>query len=248
MSLEEFPSPSDNKDVKEALDAVSEAEESMIMFPKGWEEVFINFKNELDEVYYILQEEIQKGKQIYPNFKDIFKTFYETSLEDVKVVIMGQEPYHNPGLANGLAFSVNKGVEIPPTLMNIYYELRNEIHGFSIPNHGDLTTWAKQGVLLLNCSLTVEKGRKITHEVVWRGLIRRIIKECSSKGGVIFVLWGKEAFNFDRYIDTSVNTILKSSHPSPYSADKGPEKERFFGCGHFKMINELLDIPIDWNL
>jgi uracil-DNA glycosylase len=205
-------------------------------------------KHELDEIYHVLQKEVQKGKQIYPAFENIFRPFYETPLESVKVVIMGHEPYYNPGQANGLAFSVNRGLNIPPTLMNIYYELKNEIHDFIIPTHGDLTSWTKQGVLLLNCSLTVEKGRKITHEMVWKGLIKRVIKECSNKGGTIFVLWGKEAFNFDLYIDTSINTILKSSHPSPYSANKGPEKEKFFGCGHFKIINELLTTPINWNL
>jgi uracil-DNA glycosylase len=236
MSSEEYSS--DDKDV----------DVESIEFPRGWENIFISFKKELDEIYYLLREEIQKGKQIYPTFENIFRPFYETPLESVRVVIMGQEPYHNPDQANGLAFSVNRGTKIPPTLMNIYYELEDEIHDFSIPDHGDLTNWTKQGVLLLNCSLTVERERKITHEVVWEGLIKRIVKECSNKGGVIFVLWGKEAFKFDIYIDTSINTILKSSHPSPYSADKGSNKEKFFGCGHFKMINELLNTPINWNL
>ena len=216
---------------------------TVTILPEGWEELIISFEKELDEIFETLQKEIQKGKQIFPNFKEILRPFYETPFEKVKVLILGQEPYHNPGQANGLAFSVNKGTEIPPSLANILYEIKTEIENFNFPTHGDLTSWTKQGILLLNCSLTVEKERKISHKMVWRGIIRETIKKCSNKGKVIFVLWGKEAYTFDKYIDTSKNTILKSSHPSPHSAEKG-----FFGCNHFKKINELLDTPINWNL
>jgi uracil-DNA glycosylase len=246
MSSDEVDSATSSEKVFDTTDTASDSESGSdiaVVYPTGWEEVIISFENELNEIYYILKKEMQKGKQIHPKLRYIFRFFYETPLKDVRVVIMGREPYHNPGQANGLAFSVDRGVDIPPTLMNIYCELKSEIDNFNIPNHGDLTKWARQGILLLNCSLTVEKERKITHEEVWRGIVKRTIKECSDKGGVIFVLWGKEASSFDQYIDTSVNKILKSSHPSPHSAGKG-----FFGCNHFKMINEILQPPIDWNL
>jgi uracil-DNA glycosylase len=227
----------------EKVDMTSKTENTVIVLPKGWEKFIIDLKEELDEIFEVLQKQIQKGIEIYPKFDNILKPFYETPLEKVKIVIIGQEPYHNPGQANGLAFSVDEGIKIPPTLENIYQEIKKEIDNFKIPNHGNLTKWAKQGILLLNCSLTVEKKRKTSHEIVWRGIIREAVKKCSNKGGVIFVLWGKEASTFDRYIDTSINNILKTSHPSPYSADKG-----FFGCNHFKMINELLENPINWNI
>jgi uracil-DNA glycosylase len=217
--------------------------DDMIILPKGWENFFINFKEELNEIFYILQERIIQGIEIFPKFKDVLRPFYETPLSDVRVVILGREPYHNPNQANGLAFSVNKGDTIPLSLANIFLEISREIKEFRIPEHGDLTNWSKQGIFLLNQSFTVERKKEISHDMVWRGIVRKAIKLCSNKGGVIFVLWGKEASTFDKDIDTSVNTILKSAHPSPYSANKG-----FFGNNHFKMINELLDPPIDWNI
>ena len=221
----------------------------------------INFIHELEEIVEVIQREISNGVIIYPYLHQIMRPFYETPLNNVRIVIMGQEPYYNHGQANGLAFSVDKGVAIPPSLNNIFKEISETVEGFVMPSHGNLSSWCKQGVLLINTSLTVEyhnhflldpllseprfQGRKKrSHEALWKGFIRRTIKLCSEKGNVIFLLLGKEAGYFDKDIDTSKNTIFKSSHPSPYSVNRG-----FSGCGYFKMINDLLkEDAINWNI
>ena len=210
--------------------------------PKGWEFIFLDMKKDITQIIIKLNE-IHRESRIYPNITEIFNAFYLTPLPEVRVVIIGQEPYHNEGQANGLAFSVNKGFPIPPSLSNVFTEIKNEIEGFSYPSHGDLTKWAKQGVLLLNASLTVEKTREMPHSIMWEGFVRKCIKACSDKKKVIFLLWGREAKSLDTEIDYSTNIVLKCAHPSPHSANRG-----FFNCGHFKKVSELLGDSLDWNV
>ena len=211
----------------------------------------------------ILSEEIQK-----PYFKDLmqvvdseyqnhtcfplkellFVAFDYCSFNDLKVVIIGQDPYHGVGQANGLSFSVNKGIKIPPSLKNIYKELNSDI-SLDIPSHGDLTSWAKQGVLLLNSTLTVKKGQPASHQKKgWEIFTDNCIKVISEeKSNVVFMLWGNFAKEKERLINTSKHLVLKSVHPSPFSARNG-----FFGCEHFSKANNFLEetgqLKIDWSL
>lgn len=214
-----------------------------LLLPSGWEEFIVSMADELDEIVTILRREMDTGIIVFPALSDVLRAFYETPLRNVRVVMFGQEPYKGIGKANGLSFSVNKGYPVPPSLTNIFKEISDEIEDFSIPSHGDLTKWCKQGVLLLNSALTTESGSSRSHDALWQRFTKTCIRLCSAKGGVVFVLWGKTASTFDKEIDTSKNTILKAAHPSPFSASKG-----FFGCNHFKIINNILDTPIDWNV
>lgn len=178
----------------------------------------------------------------------IFNAFNTTPLSNAKVVIIGQDPYHGPGQAHGLSFSVQKGVKPPPSLVNIYKELHQDI-GMPIPDHGDLTHWAEQGVLLLNASLTVRANEPMSHaNIGWAEFTNSVIEKVSKlKEHVVFILWGKFAQEKQPLIDETKHLILKSAHPSPFSADKG-----FFGCRHFSKTNEWLMKngidPIDWKL
>lgn len=187
------------------------------------------------------------GITIYPPQKDVFNAFRLTELGAVKVVILGQDPYHGPNQAHGLAFSVMPYVEIPPSLLNIYKELEQDIPDFVRPQHGCLKHWAKQGVLLLNTVLTVEQGKAHSHtclgwEIFTNKVISIINQHCE---GVIFLLWGSHAQKIGNMIDTKRHYVLKASHPSPLSAHRG-----FFGCKHFSQANVLLgqsnQTPIDW--
>lgn len=214
-----------------------------ILLPPGWEEFIISMADDLDEIVLVLKREMDNGIIIFPTLNNVLRAFYETPLSAVRVVMLGQEPYKGIGKANGLSFSVNIGHPVPPSLINIFKEISKEIDEFSIPSHGDLTKWCNQGILLLNSALTTESTSNRSHDALWQRFTKTCIRLCSAKGGIIFVLWGKVASTFDKEIDTSRNTILKSSHPSPFSANKG-----FFGCNHFKIINSILDTPIDWNL
>jgi uracil-DNA glycosylase len=183
---------------------------------------------------------------IYPKGSLIFNAFNQTPYDKVKVVILGQDPYHNPGQAMGLSFSVPEGIKPPPSLMNIYKELNKDI-GLAIPTTGDLTKWANQGVLLLNAVLTVRENEPASHgKIGWMEFTNDVIKHLSNeKKGIVFLLWG----NFDQqkqiYIDATKHKILKAAHPSPLSAHNG-----FFGCKHFSLSNEYLAKnnidPIDW--
>ena len=174
-------------------------------------------------------------KEIYPALQDIYKAFELCSFSNTKVVIFGQDPYHQPGLANGLAFAVNKGNKIPSSLKNIYKEIKDDI-GDCVHNSGNLEQWAAQGVLLLNSSLTVNKSEAGSHKSIgWNILVDSVIDLLNIKGGVIFLLWGRDAQEKERLIDKNVNHILKSSHPSPITSYRG-----FFGCKHFSLTNELL--------
>ena len=192
--------------------------------------------------------ERQSGVTIYPPQKDVFNAFRFTELGDVKVVILGQDPYHGPGQAHGLAFSVRPGIAIPPSLLNMYKELHNEL-GLYIPNNGYLEKWARQGVLLLNSALTVRDGQANSHRNKgWEIFTNRVV-ECLNerKDPVIFMLWGNNAKEKIKVITNHYHKILTAAHPSPLSANRG-----FFGCGHFKTANRMLTemgkTPIDWQI
>jgi uracil-DNA glycosylase len=193
-----------------------------------------------------IKTEKAQGKIIYPPGPLIFNAFYKTPLNDVKVVILGQDPYHGPGQAMGLSFSVPKGVPPPPSLINIFKELNTDT-GTPIPNNGDLTSWALQGVLLLNASLTVRAGEPMSHSKIgWHIFTNSVIEKISEvKEKVVFLLWGKFAQEKIALINTKKNHILKAAHPSPLSANNG-----FFGCRHFSktnhyLVNHGID-PINW--
>lgn len=188
------------------------------------------------------------GKIIYPAHGDIFNAMKYTPFADVKVVILGQDPYHGPNQAHGLCFSVKPGVPPPPSLQNVFKEIKDDL-GIPIPNHGCLEKWAKQGVLLLNSILTVEAGKPLSHaNIGWEQFTDKVIKVINDqKEGVVFLLWGSPAQRKGQIIDPNKHYILKAPHPSPLSSHRG-----FFGCHHFSKTNELLQkqgkTPIDWSL
>jgi len=183
-----------------------------------------------------LKEEKAAGKAIYPPGPLIFNAYNTTPIEEVKVVILGQDPYHNPGQAMGLSFSVPKGVTVPPSLRNIYKELNTSL-GLEKPGHGDLSHWAEQGVFLLNAMLTVEKNDPGSHKRSgWQFFTDASIKAISDRReNVVFMLWGAFARKKKVLIDESKHLVLESAHPSPFSADRG-----FFGNNHFVLANEYL--------
>lgn len=191
----------------------------------------------------------QQGKVVYPPEEDVFSAFTATPLEQVKVVILGQDPYHGPDQAHGLSFSVKPGVKTPPSLANMYKELATDIDGFTIPEHGYLQSWAEQGVLLLNTVLTVEQGNAHSHaKIGWETFTDKVIEHIDQEcEGVIFLLWGAHAQKKGKKINTQKHHVLKSAHPSPLSAYRG-----FFGCQHFSQTNTLLQAmnktPITWQV
>ncbi|MBY5948687.1 uracil-DNA glycosylase [Photobacterium rosenbergii] len=178
------------------------------------------------------------GKEIYPPQEDVFNALEATPLSEVKVVILGQDPYHGPDQAHGLSFSVRPGVKIPPSLANMYKELVTDIDGFTPPSHGYLQSWAEQGVLLLNTVLTVEQGNAHSHaKIGWETFTDRLIEVIDQHcEGVVFLLWGAHAQKKGKKIDTERHHVLRSAHPSPLSAYRG-----FFGCKHFSQTNQLLN-------
>lgn len=184
-----------------------------------------------------ITEQSHLGKTIYPAEADRFQAFTLTELDNVKVVILGQDPYHGEGQAHGLSFSVPDGVKIPPSLRNIYKELSDDLNWSTQPENGDLTAWAKQGVLLLNTVLTVEKANAGSHaKKGWEVFTDNVIAHINEHTqGVIFLLWGSYAIKKSTMIDTQKHHILTSVHPSPLSAYRG-----FFGCKHFSQANALL--------
>lgn len=189
------------------------------------------------------------GKTVYPPGKLIFNAFDTTPLERVKVVILGQDPYHGPGQAMGLSFSVPRGVAVPSSLQNIYKELADDIPGFKMPRHGDLTRWAEQGVFLLNASLTVEHKAANAHkDIGWHTFTDAVIRKLSAeREGLVFLLWGSFARKKKALIDPLKHHVLESVHPSGLSAHRG-----FFGCKHFSQANAYLEqqglTPIDWQV
>ncbi len=190
----------------------------------------------------------QAGKRVFPPGTQMFNAFNYTPLDAVKVVILGQDPYHGVGQAHGLCFSVPGGVAPPPSLQNIFKEIHEEL-GLPIPSHGDLSVWAAQGVLLLNSVLSVESGRAASHrEQGWERFTDRVIEVINrEREGVVFMLWGSYAQRKGTHIDAQRHCVLRAPHPSPLSAHRG-----FFGCGHFVQANVYLQgrgvEPIDWGL
>lgn len=190
-----------------------------------------------------------KSKTIYPAPEKVFNALNLVKFDDVKVVIIGQDPYHNPNQAHGLSFSVEKDVAIPPSLQNIYKELSSDLNCY-IPNNGNLTKWAKQGVLLLNSVLTVEENKPNSHKGKgWEKITSKVISLLNERPDpVIFMLWGGNAKALGKNIDTTKHYVLSAVHPSPLSANQGG----WFGCKHFSKCNEILKSlgkePIDWQI
>ena len=220
-----------------------------VQIEPGWKDVL---QNEFTKPYFqqvagYLKIEKAQGKFIYPPGSLIFNAFDKTPFDKVRVVILGQDPYHGAGQAHGLCFSVQNGVPPPPSLVNIYKELNSDL-GIPIPTTGNLTKWASQGVFLLNASLTVRAGEPMSHaKIGWANFTDAVIKTISiKKEGVVFLLWGKFAQDKQVLIDETRHHVLKAAHPSPLSAHNG-----FSGCRHFSKTNQLLVKqaldPIDWN-
>ena len=222
-----------------------------IQLEESWKEILIDEfeKDYMKKLRSFLKEQQKSGHTIFPPNKFIFNAFKHTTFNAVKVVILGQDPYHGVGQAHGLSFSVQKGVKLPPSLKNIFKELANDIPHFHIPSQGDLTKWADQGVLLLNATLTVEAQKPGSHQNKgWEIFTDKVISELSArKSDIVFLLWGKFAQSKSVLIDKSKHHVLMAAHPSPYSAANG-----FFGCRHFSKTNQILENQdmklIDWNI
>ena len=220
----------------------------MVQLGNDWDEILCEeFKKE----YYLKIREFLKTEYrtrvIYPPMFDIFNELKYTSYENTRVVILGQDPYHEEGQAHGLSFSVKRGVKIPPSLVNIYKELKSDL-GVETPSHGDLSSWAEQGVLLLNATLTVRQGMANSHQNIgWSIFTDQVIKLLNeSKNPIVFILWGGNARSKKKYITNKNHLIIESAHPSPLSAYNG-----FFGSRPFSRANEFLSSSgrevINWN-
>lgn len=220
-----------------------------VQIEAGWKQVLAE---EFQKPYFaaiksFLLEEKQAGKTIYPPGPLIFNAFNKTPFDAVKVVVLGQDPYHNPGEAMGLSFSVPKGVKTPPSLVNIYKEIQSSL-GIPAPPHGDLSSWTEQGVLLLNAMLTVEARKPASHQKIGWQVFTDAVIHCISthKTGIVFLLWGNFAKSKKILIDDRKHFILESAHPSPLAGNA------FQGCGHFAKTNDLLaqqgKTPINWAL
>lgn len=190
-----------------------------------------------------VQAERESGKTIFPPSEQVFNAFKYTKLEQLKAVILGQDPYHGQGQAHGLCFSVPKGVKLPPSLRNIYKAIKHDYPDYQPPEHGDLTKWAEQGVLLLNTVLTVEAGKAHSHASWgWEKFTDKVIAQINEHcEGIVFLLWGAHAQKKGALIDRQRHHVLTAVHPSPLSAHRG-----FLTCGHFRRTNELLEVGIDW--
>lgn len=220
----------------------------MVYLGNDWDGIL---KEEFTKPYYLKIREFLKSEYstqlIFPPMHDIFNALKYTPFENTKVVILGQDPYHEIGQAHGLSFSVKKGIKIPPSLVNIYKELHDDI-GMAIPSHGELTSWAKQGVLLLNATLTVRQGQANSHQKIgWSIFTDNVIKLLNeSFRPIVFILWGGNARSKKAYITNKRHLVLESVHPSPLSAYNG-----FFGCRHFSKANKFLKSTnqeeINWN-
>lgn len=224
--------------------------ESNISLSDNWKNLLQDefSKSYMNQLMTFIQDEKKAGKLIYPQLSEIFNAFNITSIENVKVVILGQDPYHGPAQAHGLSFSVKAGIKPPPSLQNIFKELSSDI-SCTIPSHGDLSAWAHQGVLLLNSVLTVEANSPASHQGKgWELFTDFVIQKLQQiKPHLVFILWGKFAQSKGSLIDSEKHLILKAAHPSPFSAYQG-----FFGCKHFSKTNTFLHshqlTPIDWEL
>ena len=221
----------------------------MIKLGGGWDEALAPLFS--DERYLKIREFLKKEYSthvVYPDMYDLYNCFRFTPLENVKAVILGQDPYHEPGQAHGLCFSVKPGVPLPPSLKNIYKEIKDDL-GITEPNCGDLTKWAREGVLLLNTTLTVREHEANSHaNCGWAWFTDGVIKIVSEKcNNVVFILWGRNARSKEPLIDRQKHLVLQSAHPSPFSANYG-----FFGSKPFSKTNDYLSAhgkePIDWQL
>jgi uracil-DNA glycosylase len=228
-----------------ALESISEIKSEIKLEP-GWKAVLkAEFeKKYMESLRIFLRKELRQGKRILPSGPEYFAAFNLTPFERVRVVILGQDPYHGPGQAHGLCFSVRSGLDLPPSLRNIFQELSEDI-GCKIPRDGNLKPWADQGVLLLNATLTVEAGKAGSHQGKgWEEFTDRIIQIINEKKqGVVFVLWGSYAQKKAAFVDRKKHLVLESPHPSPLSSHRG-----FFGSKPFSKTNEFLkENPIDWH-
>ncbi|MCO7227207.1 uracil-DNA glycosylase [Pleionea sp. CnH1-48] len=218
--------------------------------PLSWADVLAEEKSKdyFVNIMEFVKSERSLGKTIYPPQNQIFSALKWTEYSDVKVVILGQDPYHGPNQANGLAFSVNKGIRLPPSLRNIYKEVAEDL-AVPMPEHGDLTHWAKQGVILLNSALTVEAAQANSHQGKgWEIFTDKVIEQLSNAPQhLVFLLWGSHAQKKSALINQQQHTVLKAPHPSPLSAHRG-----FFGCKHFSLANQALknnnQSEIDWQI
>lgn len=221
----------------------------MVFFGNDWDTVL---KEEFHKDYYkILRSFLAneyKREKIYPDMYDIYNAFKATSYLDTKIVIIGQDPYHQPNQAHGLCFSVKDGVRLPPSLKNIYKEINSDL-GIQMSDNGNLLPWARQGVMLLNTLLTVREGRPMSHKGYgWETFTDNVLRKLNDRSKpIIFLLWGSFAKNKKELITNSHHIILEAAHPSPLSAYYG-----FFGCKHFSKANEILismgEKPIDWKI
>jgi len=211
-------------------------------------------QNEFQKPYMLglnqfLEQEEEQGTIVYPKPSDVFNAFNLTPFNLVKVVILGQDPYHRAKQAHGLSFSVQKGVAVPSSLKNIYKELQADIPGFNIPSHGNLSSWGKQGILLLNTTLTVRANEPGSHQKMgWEQFTDKAMEALNAeKSGLVFMLWGRHAQAKASLIDSSKHLVLTAAHPSPFSAYNG-----FFGCKHFSKANAYLlskgEKPINWQI
>ncbi len=224
------------------------ANSSSVKLDPGW---MSHVGGEFDQPYMkalkdFLVQEKAAGHAVYPKGGDVFNALNVTPFDRVEVVILGQDPYHGPGQAHGLAFSVRAGIALPPSLVNIYKEIESEF-GTAMPRRGDLTGWARQGVLLLNATLTVQAERAGSHQGRgWEQFTDAVIRALNDRGEpIVFMLWGAYAQKKGAFIDRNRHLVLQAPHPSPLSAHRG-----FLGCGHFKKANDYLAArgrrPIDW--
>lgn len=222
----------------------------MVNFGNDWDELL---KNEFQKEYYIKLRQIlideYNNQKVFPNMYDIYNAMKFTSYDDVKCVIIGQDPYHGEGQAHGLSFSVRKGVAPPPSLVNIFKEIRDDIGIDNLGKHGELTKWAENGVLLLNSVLTVRAHSPKSHRGIgWENFTTEVIKLLNEREKpIVFMLWGGDAKAKQKFITNPAHLVLTSAHPSPLSAYNG-----FFGCKHFSKANEFLRAvglgEIDWNI
>lgn len=217
---------------------------------RSWEKfIYEEMKKEYFQNMRLFLEKEYKDKEVFPPVNEVFKALDLVSYEDVKVVILGQDPYHGEGEAHGLAFSVKKGIKIPPSLRNIFKELKREYPHFEMPESGELYPWAKEGVLLLNATLTVEKDKANSHNKIgWQFFTDEVIKKLNEREKpIVFILWGNFAISKKILITNPNHYILESPHPSPLSASRG-----FFGNNHFLKVNDFLRSKgikeIDWTL
>jgi len=204
---------------------------------KSWVDLFQSNANSFHQIEQKIKEDIRvygNDLEIYPNMEDIFRVF-QIPMNNIKVVILGMNPYHEKGQAMGLAFSVPNGVKVPPSLNNIFKEIKSEYPDYVVPNHGDLSGWIGQGIFLLNSSLTVREGNSSSHlNIGWQSFTDQVIRQINDQTrGIVFMLWGNQARNKKSIITNHL--VLEATHPSPLSAYRG-----WFGCNHFKLANEFL--------